>query len=583
MQESFRYESPVQDVAGYAVRLARHLQVIYKAAFSEGMVNRIIAITNRQYPEHPAWDEKEIVLITYGDSLYKTDEKPLQTLYRFLCDRLTGIISCVHILPFFPYTSDDGFAISDFMNVNPSLGSWKDITAFTPKFSLMSDLVINHISSGHPWFRNYLQNRSPGKDFFIEAEPGADYSLVVRPRSTPLFTRVETANGARDVWTTFSADQIDLNFSNPEVLIEMIRVLAFYISQGMRIIRFDAIAYLWKKKGRNCLHLHETHEIVKLLREIASYMCPGTIILTETNVPNKENWSYFGDNDEAHMVYQFSLPPLLLHALFSGNAKYLTDWAAEIPSTGVSQTYLNFTASHDGIGVRPLEGLVPDIEIKKLIKGMVNFSAMVSTKTNTDGSLSPYELNITYLEAMKGNLQGADQHQEARFLCSQTIMMSLQGIPAFYIHSLLATTNDYNGVRTTGRARSINRHQLSQDELINRLSANTMHNRLFNELIRLIGIRRHCSAFHPGCPQEILKFGDELFAFMRTDHSTGEKVHCISNITNKPVEIRDVLPENKKGYDLISGDHFIATNPILLKAFQTRWLVEKDVNTNNIN
>ena len=583
MENSVRHGSLVPDTAAFAGKLARRLQAIYASSFSEGMVNRILAITNRQFPERPAWSEKDIVLITYGNSIQTTHEKPLQTLYRFLLNRLADTISCVHILPFFPFTSDDGFSVSDFMKVDPSLGSWEDFTAFTPKFGLMSDLVINHVSAEHSWFKNYLQNCSPGKDYFIGAEPEADYSKVVRPRSTSLFTRVETVNGARDVWTTFSADQVDLDFSNPEVLIEMIRVMVFYISQGVRIIRLDAIAFVWKKNGTSCLHLRETHEIVKLLRDISSFISPGTIILTETNVPNKENWSYFGDDDEAHMVYQFSLPPLLLHALFSGNANYLTDWATEIPAPRASQTFLNYTASHDGIGVRPLEGILPETEIDRLIEGMIGFGGLVSRRTNPNGSLSPYEINISYFDAMKGNKQGVDHFQEARFLCSQAIMMSLQGIPAFYIHSLFATANDYDGVNSTGRSRSINRRQLGEEELNSRLSNDTMHSRMFNELLRLIGIRKQCSAFHPGCPQEILKLGEALFAFTRYDQLTGEKIYCISNMTDQPVEIRAVLPEKKKGYDLISSDRYTATDTILLSACQTRWIAEQDELENQCN
>jgi sucrose phosphorylase len=367
------------------------------------------------------------------------------------------------------------------------------------------------------------------------------------------------------------------------VLIEMIRVMVFYISKGVRIIRLDAIAFLWKKNGTSCLHLRETHEIVKLLREIASFICPGTIILTETNVPNKENWSYFGDNDEAHMVYQFSLPPLLLHALFSENASYLTDWATEIPSTCVNQTFLNYTASHDGIGVRPLEGILPEPEIDRLIDGMIGFGGLISRRINPNGTLSPYEINITYFDAMKGNKQGVDHFQEARFLCSQAIMMSLQGIPAFYIHSLLATANDYDGVKSTGRARSINRQQLGEDELNSRLSNDSRQSHLFNELVRLIGIRRQCSAFHPGCPQEILKLGDAIFAFTRYDRLSGEKVFCISNISGLPVEIASVLPEKKKGYDLISSDYYTAADTILLNACQTRWIAEQDDTENQCN
>ncbi|MBN1790576.1 MAG: hypothetical protein JW830_08780, partial [Bacteroidales bacterium] len=297
------YRKP--DMAAFAGRIARHLKIIYKDNFSEGLVNRILGMARVQYDTRSGWDEKDVILITYGNSIYKSEEAPLHTLHRFLSKRLAGTISCVHILPFFPFTSDDGFSVTDYMQVNPSLGTWENITGLNSDFNVMSDLVINHVSVSHSWFKNYISDTIPGKGYFIEKDPGADYSRVVRPRSTSLFTCFDTPGGQRQVWTTFSADQADLNFSNPDVMIEMIRILLFYISKGIRIIRLDAIAFLWKSGGTTCLHLPETHQTVKMLRDLVDFVSPGSVILTETNVPNLENWSYFGDGDEAHMVYQF--------------------------------------------------------------------------------------------------------------------------------------------------------------------------------------------------------------------------------------------------------------------------------------
>jgi glycosidase len=575
MKEQDTCSSTTPELDAFATDIARHLQTIYKTNFSEGLVNRIMAISSCRYPEQPAWKENDVVLITYGNTLLDDQQKPLKTLHRFLHEKLAGIISCVHILPFFPYTSDDGFAVSHFMEVNPGLGTWNDVVDLTPEFSLMADLVINHVSVSHPWFRNYLSGQVPGRDYFIEAQPDDCYDQVVRPRSTPLFTKVETSRGMRKVWTTFSSDQVDLNFANPEVLIEMIRIMVFYISHGIRILRLDAIAFLWKRAGTTCLHQPETHEVVKLLRTVASFVRPGTIILTETNVPNKENWSYFGNRDEAHIVYQFSLPPLLLHALFSGNAKYLTEWACSIPPPGSGQTYLNYTASHDGIGVRPLEGVLPADEISRLIDGMLAFGGLVSEKSNPDGSLSPYEINITYFDAMRGTVSGADHLQESRFLCSQAIMMSMQGLPAFYIHSLLSTANDYSQVEVTGRSRSINRSQLKYNEVIESLSGDNIHGRIFKEITGLIGIRRQHPAFHPDSPQEIVKAGSSFFAFKRIHPSTGEKIYCLSNVKDHPVSIPSVLPENMKGVDLITGERFDNASPIPFNACQTRWILEQ--------
>jgi sucrose phosphorylase len=483
----------------------------------------------------------------------------------------------VHILPFFPYTSDDGFSVADYLSVNPDLGSWDDIAAISSEFWLMCDLVINHVSSDHAWFRNYLTDKSPGKDYFIEACTTDDYRNVIRPRNSPLFTDFQTTRGPRAVWTTFSADQVDLNFRNPAVLLEMIRVLLFYLSKGIRIIRLDAIAFLWKTTGTSCLHQPETHEIVKLLRTIVSFVSPGTIILTETNVPNRENWSYFGNGDEAHMVYQFSLPPLLLYTLYSGNTRYLNQWAREVPSLQQGQTFLNYTASHDGIGIRPLEGLLPQEEISNLMESMTGFGGMVSNRTGPDGSQSPYEMNITYLDALKGTVQGIDNLQEMRFICSQTIMMEMQGIPAFYLNSVLGTSNDYQGVNATGRARSINRRLWCENELLEQLSSNSRHRYLYHELTRLMNIRAKCSLFHPECQQEVLDYDKGVFALVRCNKATGEKMYCVSNVTLQLVEFTIKTEEKKKKYDLIACEISESSDRIRLNAYQTRWLVDKEI------
>ncbi len=562
------------EINDFAGKVARHLQVIYKDRFGEERVNQLISIADEKLPAKKAWDEQDILLIAYGNSIYSENEYPLKTLKRFMDRYLNESITNVHILPFFPYTSDDGFSVSDYMKVNPEFGNWNDIRAISEQYGFMSDLVINHVSSEHLWFQNFLMNQDPGKDYFILPEPEADYRMVTRPRSTPLFTSFETKDGIRQVWTTFSADQVDLNFSNPAVLIEMIRILVYYIRQGARFIRLDAIAFLWKRKNTPCLHLNETHEVVRLLRTIASYVCPGTILITETNVPNKENWSYFGSGDEAHIVYQFSLPPLLLHTFFSENSSILSNWAKQIPETPSDQTFLNYTASHDGIGVRPLEGLLEDSELTRLIEGMVSFGGLISTKTNTDGSISPYEINIGYFDAMKGTMKGVDGLQEPRFICAQTIMLGLKGIPAFYIHSLLSTPNDYEGVQATGRARSMNRKRLLLHEVEDFLNRDTIHGRVFSELKRRIQIRMQCDAFHPSENQEILIFDPRVFAFIRYSKSTGAKVLCLSNISGMEIKIPPHNHFQIEGEDLLSDDQIRSGDIIALKPYQTRWIKE---------
>jgi glycosidase len=563
-----------QDINDFSGKLARRLQSIYASDFSEGLVNRIISLINVLHDDRSLWNERDVILISYGNTIVRPGEKPLITLRRFVGNYLGQKISCIHVLPFFPSTSDDGFAVSDFNNVDRGLGTWEDIEAIGRDYTLMFDLVLNHVSSRHPWFINFCSGKVPGRDYFIEKIPGMDYHLVVRPRSSDLFTEFNTDSGKKEVWTTFSADQVDLNFANPDVLIEMIRILLFYISKGARIIRLDAIAFLWKEAGGTCLHHQKTHEIVKLLRDIATFANPRMIILTETNVPNRDNWSYFGQDDEAHMVYQFTLPPLILYTLFSGNSHYITNWAESIPPTGKARTFLNFTASHDGIGVRPLEGILPVDEIQRLIGGIRDFGGLLSVKTNPDGSAGPYEMNITYYSAMAGTIHGIDDMGERRFLVSQYIMLAMQGIPAVYIQSLLGCENDYEGVTKSGMARSINRKKWDEADIGRILSSDTAQARIFAELTRVIAIRQNTAAFHPDCPQKVLRLGDSLFGFLRLNPVNGEKIYCISNITASSQNLStETAAIPQKGYDLLEGQSYGICQEIYFEPYQTRWLL----------
>jgi len=562
-----------------ANRIAAHIQKIYKENFSEGVVNEVFKILSDapsiRYEKDSLWSQDDILLITYGDSIVSAGKSPLLALQEFLAEYVGDAISGIHILPFFPFSSDDGFSVTDFHRVNPDLGDWHDIERLEKHYDLMADLVINHVSRHHPWFVNYLKNDEPGKDYFIAADPRADLSSVIRPRSTPLLTEVLSADGFRHVWTTFSEDQVDLDFRNPRVLVEMIRVFVFYLQKGIRILRLDAIAFLWKQAGTSCQHLPETHEIVKLLRTLGTAINPGFLLLTETNVPNRENLSYFGDGDEAHMVYQFSLPPLLLYTLHSGNAVYLMKWLASLPETGSTCTFFNFTASHDGIGIRPLEGLLPASAVKELLESMQRYGGRVSLKRNPDGSESVYEINITYFDAMKGTSGGMDDYQAERFLCSQLIMLGLKGIPALYIHSLLATPNDYEGVSLTGRARSINRRKYTDEEIKSLLKEGTISRRVCNGLKKAMHVRKEQLAFHPGSHQEILAADSSFVAFKRCHKETGDAVFCISNISGQLKEFEAILfTEGEKALIDLIGDQeaTIHQGKIFLNPYQTLWL-----------
>ena len=447
--------------------------------------------------------------------------------------------STIHALPFYPYSSDDGFSVIDYREVNPDLGDWEDVRQLGARFTLMFDLVLNHVSRKSAWFRAYREGDAPYRDYFHEVDPAADLSAVVRPRSLPLLTEVRRADGTAHLWATFSEDQLDLNFANPDVLFDLLDALFGYIAHGARIIRLDAVAFLWKRIGTPCIHLPETHEVVKLFRDVTDLVAPEVVLLTETNVPHEENISYFGAGDEARMVYQFSLPPLLLHALQTGDGRHLVDWLRGLAAPPAGCTWFNFTASHDGIGVRPLHGLLPDAELDAMVERVRARGGRVSTRRAGEGRDVPYELNITYYDALA---EGRDEALDvARFLCSQTVALSLQGVPAVYFQSLIGAHNDDAGFKHTGRARSLNRKKWVLAELDSLLHlAGSRERRIFDELRRRLRIRATCPAFHPDAAQAVLDAGPGCLALRRTA-ADGTTVLALHNLTAKPLDV--ALPD----------------------------------------
>lgn len=525
------------------------------------------------------WDERDVVLITYGDQVRAEGEAPLQTLDRFLRQhQFDRVINAVHLLPFFPYSSDDGFSVIDYRQVDPNLGSWQDVRQLAGRFQLMFDLVLNHVSSQSDWFKNYLAGQQPYVNYFIEADPQADLSQVTRPRSSPLLTPVQTAGGERHVWTTFSADQIDLNFSQPAVLLEMVDVLLGYIEHGARIVRLDAIAYLWKEVGTRCIHLPQTHLVVKLLRDVIDDVAPQTALLTETNVPHAENVSYFGDGDEAHMVYQFSLAPLLLDALLNEDCRPLATWLAQLESLPRGCCFFNFTASHDGVGVRPLEGLVPRERLARLVDAVARRGGRVSTRRDSGGNDTPYELNITYFSALGEPTGLSPQMHARRFLTSQAVMLALRGVPGIYFHSLIGTPNDLAGVEASGHARRINRRKFQLDEVNEIVSADDSAQQLvFNGYRKLLAARISHPAFHPAAAQQVFPTKDPATLLLRRT-SIDQKRHVVVavNFSHQPrqIDLGDALKAGNV-YDLLSD-----TPPnrqggrLQLKPYQVAWLTE---------
>lgn len=579
--------TPSKQLSLFAAKINPLLRLVYPSTVVESLTQQLFDLLQPYIDQvgeenWRKWSHDNILMITYGDSLVAQDGRsPLKVLADFLGAYLQDTITGVHILPFFPYTSDDGFAIVDYVAVNSQLGSWDDIKHIAQNCNLMVDLVVNHISSQHAWVKQFEANEQPGCDYLIEVDPAQDLAGVVRPRSTPLLTRLETVEGAKHVWSTFSPDQIDVNFENPDVLLEYVKIVLFYVSVGARYIRLDAVGYLWKKTGTSCIHLRETHVIVRLIRELLQIIDPGIAIITETNVPNRENLSYFGNRNEAHMIYNFSLPPLLLNALMQGRSDYLKQWMMSMPPAPIGCAYFNFTASHDGIGMRPTEGLLTADEYDTLIATMKRFGGEISMRSRPDGTESPYEINIALFDAMKGTIEGEDEWQIQRFLCSQTIMMALEGIPAFYIHSLLATRNHHKGVEETGHKRSINRYKWDIDALTQALAdPETPHAIVFTELCRLIQIRRLQRAFHPNATQYTLHpLNRAIFAFWRQSMARDQSIFSIHNLSKQPQELHlaDLnLLTTDEWVDLISGDRVLALESrYIMRPYQSLWITNK--------
>ncbi len=565
-------------------RIADHLAIIYPDLPGDSLARQLLAEISmgrniqRPTPHHNNWSQQDTILITYGNTVLSEGELPLHSLHSFMNQNLQDCIDTVHILPFFPFSSDDGFAVMDYLSVNPALGEWEDIEAISKDYKLMADLVINHMSSRSLWFENFKQCKDPGRDYFISADPNADYSAVVRPRNSELMTEIETTEGTRHVWCTFSADQVDLNFSNPRVLIEFVRIIREYLNHGITLFRMDAVPFLWKQAGTACIHLQQTHEIIKLLRSLIEHHSPEAVIICENNVPNRENLTYFGNANEAHIIYNFSLPPLLVFTLLSGDCRHLKTWMMSMPPAQAGTAYLNFIASHDGIGLRPLDGLLSDEERNSLVQAAVDFGGRVTLRRAREGYDKPYELNIALFDILQGTIaSGEDKLGFARFICAHSIMMGLEGIPAFYIQSLFGSRNDHRRLEHTGRNRSINRHIWQREELEDELSnSDSLHGKIFREMKRLISIRRQQPAFHPNATQFTLHLGTCVFAFWRQSINRNQSIFCLHNVTTQEqtINLADInLISTDDWVDLISGSKIENIGQqLVLKPYQSVWI-----------
>lgn len=557
-------------------KINKLIELIYGETFTdthrkvllEKIGNAASLITEKR---KPGWDEKDVVLITYADQFSAAGEDALPVFTRFYNKWLSHSFSHVHLLPFYPWSSDDGFSVIDYHEVAPETGTWSDIAELKQSASLMFDYVCNHMSAKSQWFANYLQQTPGYEDFFISVDPKTDLSAVTRPRALPLLTPFTLHDGSvRHLWTTFSEDQIDLNFASPDVLIAMVDVLLHYLMEGANYIRLDAVGFMWKIPGTHCIHLEQTHQLIQLFRAITEAVAPGTVIITETNVPHKDNISYFGNGEnEAQMVYQFSLPPLVLHAIHRQDVRTLSQWASSLELPSTKTTWFNFLASHDGIGLNPLRGILPESDILSLVEKLQQEGALVNWKNNPDGTRSPYEINVTYLDALSPK-NAADNERIARFILAHAVLLSFPGVPAIYIQSVLGSRNDYEGVERLGYNRAINRKKYIAGEIDSELSNTTgIRHKIFKQLSELIAIRRAEQVFHPDSHALFETSGKHILKIIRVAKK-GERITALFNFSQY---IQTVNSEGISGTELIAKENISGTT-LTLNPWQVMWIKE---------
>jgi sucrose phosphorylase len=526
------------------------LEPLYGAVTAAAVARRIsdlLDVWRPRLPHRPAQrgepelTQRDALLITYPDQVREPGVLPLRTLAEFCGRHLQGSVSGVHLLPFYPSSSDDGFSVTDWLSVDLAYGTWEDVARLGADFDLMFDAVVNHLSAQGEWFQGFLADDPRYRDFFLTVEGDPDLAQVARPRALPLLTGFPTARGPKRVWTTFSADQVDLNFGNPDVLLQVLEALLFYAAKGTRFIRLDAVAFLWKEIGTTCLHRPQTHRIIQLMRAVLDDVAPHVRLITETNVPHADNLSYFGDGtNEAQLVYNFALPPLVLHTMATGNADKLACWARSLSLPTDRVTFFNFLASHDGVGLNPVRGILSDSEIDALVRRALEHGGFISYKDMPDGSRLPYEMNINYLDALSNPAAKESPDRAARkFVTTHAILLSLQGVPGLYFHSLFGSRGDRAGAEVSGIPRRINREKLDCDRLESELAdPGSLRAQVLRGLLRLLAVRRAQQAFDPRSAQEILDLDGRVFGVLRVPRVAGQPVLCLHNVSADTVSVR---------------------------------------------
>ena len=574
--------------------ILKRLNFIYRSIISEDKtleyskkINKLINNYKDIGPKNSKndyWSENTILLITYADSISRgLSGKTLNDFGKFYKKYLKKFINSIHFLPFFPSSGDGGFSVKNHNDVDKAYGTWEDIQSLSKQANIMTDLVLNHSSSKGDWYKNFLDDKDPGKNYFYVVDKNYDCSKVVRPRDHDLLTEIELQNKKKFLWCTFSHDQIDLNFKNPDVLLEFIKLILKLSSYGIKIFRLDAVAFIWKQPGTTCLNLSQTHEIIKLLRDIVDQLDKNLIIVTETNLPKQENLSYFGKNDEAHWIYNFSLPPLIVNTFLFEDSVALTKWSMKMPPAQLGNAYLNFIASHDGIGMRPAEGILSDKEIKKMLQRLKKNGSKFSMRKLSNNEEKVYEANISLFNALQftdSDLKG--KFALKRFIAAHCIILAIEGVPAFYFNSLFATKNDEETFANTGVKRNLNRYKWHYSTLVDLIKKNnTIEKNCYEIFKKLISIRKIQPAFHPNATQFTLNLDKNIFAVWRQSRDRKQSIFALTNVSSKTIKLNTNkinLIDDEKWFDLLSQETKITDDQyVKLMPFQSLWITNLKV------
>ena len=411
--------------------------------------------------------KNQVQLICYADRLGGT----LRGLRQLVTGPLAGVFGGVHVLPFFhPIDgSDAGFDPIDHTEVDDRLGDWSDVRALAQEVEVMADVIVNHISSHSPQFQDFsTHGRSSRYDglfltldsVFPEGASEQQLLALYRPRPGLPFTPMQLADGSRRIlWTTFTAEQIDIDVNHPEGRCYLDGILRIFAENGVRLVRLDAVGYAIKRAGSNCFMMEETFAFIRDFS--ARARAQGLEVLVEIHSHHQLQLRIAREVD---WVYDFALPPLVLHAFYNGTARYLKDWIAIRPAN--SLTVLD---THDGIGVidigadaqdpANLPGLVPNEGIDRLVRQIHANSGGDSLRATgaAASNLDLYQVNCTFFDALA--------RDELHYLLSRAIQFFLPGIPQVYYVGLLAGSNDMALLARSGVGRDINRHHYTRGEI----------------------------------------------------------------------------------------------------------------------